>query len=548
MLVSYSCYKVYVSVDKGSRVVDKYLHCRKIYDMNLKRNRVFSTMFACVFTLAAIIIPTGFAQTPATTSTNESSSAKNTEIQQYMNLMDSVFGFVIQNYVDEVDPNILYEGALKGMLEAFGDPHTMYLDKSYMRDLNDTTQGEFGGVGLSIVKPTTSTAEKPAYVEVKSPIEDTPGWKAGIQPGDYITEIDGTPTPEITMEEVLDKLRGQPGTKVSIRIKRGKKMEFPVTLTRAMIENPTVKYGMIKESSRKTAYLRIIEFSTKTGERVQEALDYFATQNYDSLLIDLRNNPGGLITSVADVADKFIDSGVIVTTKSRLDFENSVFTAHKSKTTVPSNIPVIVLINGGSASASEILSGCLKDHKRAFLAGEISYGKGSVQQVIPLPNNDGIKLTMARYYTPSDANIDKTGIIPDFELKFPELNDAEENAYVSLAEADVISPYVESHQNMTESDIASYALELKKTYNLEPRLLRRLIRLEVMRTKGSLLYDYDFDVQIQKVLPFFDSPNYTEQLQNVKTVLTMQKEASEQNEMLSDSNEENLNTDSVLNK
>jgi carboxyl-terminal processing protease len=495
--------------------------------MNLKRNKVFSTVFACAFTLAAIIVPAGFAQTPASPNPNESDSAKKTEIQQYMNLMDSVFEFVIQNYVDEVDANVLYEGALKGMLDAFGDPHTMYLDKSYMRDLNDTTQGEFGGVGLSIVKPTVSTVENPAYVEVKSPIEDTPGWKAGIQPGDFITEIDGTSTPEITMEEVLDKLRGAPGTQVSIRIKRGKKMEFPVTLTRAMIENPTVKYGMLKESSRKTGYLRIIEFSTKTEDRVQEALDYFATQDYDSLLIDLRNNPGGLITSVSAVADKFIDSGIIVSTKSRLKFENSIFTAHKDKTTVPHDIPIIVLINGGSASASEILSGCLKDHKRAFLAGEVSYGKGSVQQVIPLPNDDGIKLTMARYYTPSDANIDKTGIIPDFELKFPELNEAEETAYVALAEANIIGPYVKDHQNMREKDIASYAIELQKTYNLEARLLRRLIRLEVMRTRGNMLYDYDFDVQIQKVLPFFDKTDYSEQLQSVKTVLTMQEEAVE---------------------
>ncbi|HZK19924.1 MAG TPA: S41 family peptidase [Treponemataceae bacterium] len=487
--------------------------------MKLKQNKIITTIFACVFAIVALFMPAGFAETPTV-----SDQINEADVRQYMELMNSIYGFVIQNYVDVVDPGVLYEGALKGMLEAFDDPHTAYLDKNYMRNLNDTTHGEFGGVGLSIVKPVESTVEKPAYVEVKSPIEDTPGWKAGIQAGDFITEIDGTATPEITMEKVLDLLRGRPGTKVTIRIKRGKNMDFPVTLTRAMIETPTVKYAMLQESKHKTAYLRIIEFSTKTDERVEEAFDYFATQGYDSLLIDLRNNPGGLITSVATVADKFIDSGIIVSTKSRLAFENMVFEAEKKKTIVPADIPIVVLINGGSASAAEIFSGCLKDNKRAFLAGEKSFGKGSVQQVVDLPNKDGLKLTIARYYTPSDAFIDKRGIIPDFEIKFPELDEDEEKAYVKLIEDDIIEQYVQDHANMTEDDIEDYASKLKRTYNLEARLLRRIIRLEVGRTRGSMIYDYDFDIQIQKALEIFEKPDFATQLKDVKTVYVMQKE------------------------
>ncbi|OJF76400.1 MAG: peptidase S41 [Treponema sp. CETP13] len=493
--------------------------------MNLKCNKLFSTIFACVFACIIIFIPSGFAQTP-----ESSDSEKDDEIIHYMELMNSVYDFVLKNYVDEVPPEILYEGALKGMMEAFDDPYSLYLNKSYLRDLTDTTEGEFGGVGLSIVKPTVSTPEKPSFVEVKAPIEDSPGWKAGIQPGDFITEIDGTATPELSMEEVLDMLRGTPGTDVVVQIKRGKNMVFTVTLTREMIENPTVKYAMLKESPRKTGYLNIIEFSTKTATRVQEALDYFKTQDYDSLIIDLRNNPGGLISSVTAIADKFIDSGTIVSTKSRLKFENSVYSAKPSNTTMPADIPIVVLINSGSASASEILSGCLKDHRRAFLAGETSYGKGSVQQVFPLLNEDGIKVTMARYYTPSDANIDKTGIIPDYKISFPTLTEDEEEAYVALINDDVIEQYVEDHPDMNEEDISEYAATLKSTYNLDARLLRRIIRLEVMRTRGSMTYDFDFDVQLQGVLPIFDNPNYATELENVKTVLTMQNEAALQEE------------------
>ena len=192
---------------------------------------------------------------------------------QYVKKLNSVFDFVQQNYVDEIDPKILYEGALKGMLDAIGDPYTLYLDSDYMRDLNDTTSGSFGGVGLSISKAAESTAAKPAYVEVASPIEDTPGAKAGIQAGDLITAIDGLPTPSMTMNEVLAKLRGEIGTPVTVTILRGTSMKFDVTLIRALIEVPTVKYGMI--DGTKVGYARLIQFTPDTAQRLQDALDSF---------------------------------------------------------------------------------------------------------------------------------------------------------------------------------------------------------------------------------------------------------------------------------
>lgn len=251
-------------------------------------------------------------------------------------MMNGVFDFVQRNYVDEVDPETLYTGALKGMLSALNDPYTIYLDNSTFRSLNDTTKGKFGGVGLSISKAFISTPEKPAYVEVASPVEDTPGFKAGIQAGDLIISANGTDTSKITMDEVLDILRGPVGEKVDLVIRRGQNIEFPVTLKREMIEVPTVKFGTIKEVEKAgtVGYVRIIEFTPQTAERVQQALDSFKKEKISALIIDLRNNPGGLITSVVDVADKFIDKGPIVSTKSRLAFENSVFTARDRKSVV----------------------------------------------------------------------------------------------------------------------------------------------------------------------------------------------------------------------
>jgi carboxyl-terminal processing protease len=483
--------------------------------MNKTNNRVLHTVISAVFFLVVSIVSSQcFAQ-----SSVDNKSASNF---QYMKKISAVFDYVQQNYVDEVDPKVLYEGALKGMLEALKDPYTLYLDPNTMRDLSDTTAGTFGGVGLSISKPFESTPDKPAYVEVASPIEDTPGAKAGILSGDYITAIDGESTSEMSMEQVLDHLRGQVNTPVSVSILRGKDITFDVKLVRAVIEVPTVKYGMIDN----TGYLRIIEFTPETPHRVQEALNSFAKKGYKNLIIDLRDNPGGLITSVVDVADKFIDSGTIVSTKSRLTFENNVYTASKDKTTVPAELPVVVLINHGSASASEILSGALKDDHLAYLVGQRSYGKGSVQQVIPLSDTDGFKMTMARYYTPSDTNIDKIGIPPDREVLYPELTPEQEKAYTELIKSDDVGKYVNAHPSMSEKDIAAYAVELQKKYALDAGLLRRLIRIQAARMTGTPLYDLDYDIQLKAALEVLKTTDFQKLVKSTKTLKELQDEAA----------------------
>ena len=441
----------------------------------------------------------------------------------YLKKLNSVFDLVQQYYVDEVDPKVLYEGAMKGLMNAFNDPYTSYLDADTIRDLSDTTKGKFGGVGLSISKAVESTPEKPAYVEVVSPIEDSPGERAGILAGDYLTEIAGKPTPEMTMQDVLNELRGEEGTPVTVTVLRGKNISFSVELVREMIEVPTVKYGMIQN----TGYLRIIQFTPETPARVQEAIDFFKKSSYANMIIDLRDNPGGLITSVVEIADKFIDEGPIVSTKSRIAFENSVFNAKKENTVVR-DIPIVVLINRGSASASEILSGALKDNHLAYLVGKRTYGKGSVQQVIPLTESEEIKLTMARYYTPSDTNIDKIGIPPDLEAGYPDFTEDDEKAYLELIKSNAVDEYVEAHPGMGEAEIAACAAELKKTYNLDERLLRRLIRIKAVRTQSNRLYDLDYDIQLNKALEVLNTTaDFNKLVASTKTLHELQDEAEQ---------------------
>ena len=456
--------------------------------------------------------------------------------EQYLKNFMTVYKFLQQYYVEEVDSRTLYEGALKGMMESLGDPYTVYLDIQDMRGLNDTTSGNFYGVGLSITKSNKSTPDKPAYVEVVSPIENTPGFKAGIQAGDKIIEINGEPTPDMSMEEVLSKLRGPRGEAVEITILRGKTVTFKRSLLRDLIQVPTVESAMIG----KIGYVRLIQFTPDTAENLEQALKSFeAAGGYKGLIIDLRNNPGGLLDSAVKVADKFIDSGVIVSTKSRIASENKSFSAKSNTTVIKKNIPIVVLINKGSASASEILAGALKDYHIAYLVGERTYGKGSVQQVVPFfepdGTNDGIKLTVARYYSPTDCNIDKIGIPPDREIKFTEYTDEQTKAFIKMTEDQVIEKYVESHPNMTDEDIAKYAVVLQKEYNLDLRLLRRLIRLETRKTKKSLVYDLDYDVQLNEAIKIINTENFDSLVRSTKTLKQLQEEAVKEQDIKEDS-------------
>ena len=441
--------------------------------------------------------------------------------RQYPSLIQNVFDFIQRNYVDEVDTQKLFEGAMKGMLESLDDPHSAFLPAREYEDLNDTTSGRFGGVGLYISKPLEPKPDgTPPYVEVSAPIEDTPGWRAGINPGDLIIEIDGEPTDVLSMDTVLSRLRGVPGTSVNLLIHRGSNLEFPITLTRAVIEVPVIKHEMIGD----IGYIRIISFTPMTERRTREALEEFSKKNYKALVVDLRNNPGGLLDSAVGICELFLDGGTIVSTKSRIVTETKTFTAG-FKSIVPQDMPVILLINRGSASASEIVAGALKDRGRAYLVGEKTFGKGSVQRVYPVGSNAGFRITTARYYTPSDVNIDKIGIPPDREVLFPEFSAEEGEMLKVLIAANAIPAFVEQYPRATDAQIDNFAKELNQKFNLDITLLRRLIRNELHRTEIAPVYDLEYDVQLNEAVRILKAGEFIQLMKTSKTLKTLQEEA-----------------------
>ena len=331
---------------------------------------------------------------------------KDTETETYLSMFGFLFKYLQENYVDEVSAETLYEGAVTGLFESLGDPYSVYLTASDMEDFSDTTVGNFGGVGLFISKQTEIDKEKndngtfrqqhAQFVEVISPIEGTPAYRAGIHAGDFIIAIEDESTAELSMDEVIDRLRGEPGTTVVITIRRKPSITFKVTITRAIIEVPTIRDAVIDDH---IGYVRIIRWTPYTMESVRDSIQALDKKGADSYILDVRGNPGGLLSSVVDTADLFLSEGTIVSTRSRIASENEEFTADR-QTVIPDDTPVIVLIDRGSASASEILAGALKDTDRAYLIGETTFGKGSVQQIRSF-GKGGFKLTTSRYYTPA---------------------------------------------------------------------------------------------------------------------------------------------------
>jgi len=435
--------------------------------------------------------------------------------RRYAAILQQVFDFIQRNYVDEVDPRVIFEGAMTGIFEALGDPYSAFLPESEMRGLNDTTQGTFGGVGLFISQPARSG---PPYVEVSSPIEGTPGWRAGINPGDLIISIDGEPTDRLTMDEVLSRLRGHPGTDVNLIIRRGERLEFPVTLTRAIIEVPTVRHAMIGD----IGYLNLTTFTPMTANRAAEAIAYFRANNYQGLILDLRNNFGGLLNAAIDVASLFLDGGVVVRTRSRIQSENQVFMTRRPAV-VAQDIPVIVLINRGSASASEIVAGALKDRGRALLVGETTFGKGSVQQVYPL-GNAGFRLTTARYVTPNNAVIDGIGIPPDRMVRLPDFTEAEAGELNRLINDNRIPVFVRNNPNATTAQRDAFARTLVAEYALDITLIRRLVRNEQNRATGNVIPDPEYDIQLQEAVNILRSGDFQYLLQSAKTLQALQEE------------------------
>ncbi|HUK60705.1 MAG TPA: S41 family peptidase [Stellaceae bacterium] len=333
------------------------------------------------------------------------SLAADSQDQVSRGLFDEVYDQVRKNYVEPVTEKHLVEGAIKGMLASL-DPHSSYLDAKEYSEMMVVTRGEFGGLGMQV------TMENGA-VKVISPIDDTPAAEAGIKPGDLILAIDSAPVADMTLEEAVDKLRGSVGTSVKLTIRREGRDPFEQTLTRADIKVAPVKSHL---EDNDIAYIRITSFSERTASSLEQAMKTLKQQANGKLagvVLDLRNNPGGLLDQAVAVSNDFLDSGGIVSMKGRQPQDNRNFTAQPDHD-LARGLPIVVLINGGSASASEIVAGALHDDHRAILLGTRSFGKGSVQTVLPVKQSGGaIRLTTSLYYTPSGGSIQGEGIMPD---------------------------------------------------------------------------------------------------------------------------------------
>ena len=308
------------------------------------------------------------------------------------------------SYVEEVDDATLLENAIRGMLEGL-DPHSAYLEPEAFQGLQDTTSGQFGGLGLEV-------GQEDGFIKVISPIDDTPASRAGIEPGDLIVKIDDHPVKGMSLMDAVDQMRGPAGSTITLTLVRGTGRPFDVELERAVIKVRSVRTETLEPGY---AYLRITQFQNNTGDEVRRSL---ATLNgkgeLKGLVLDLRNNPGGVLQSAVEVADAFLSDGLIVYTKGRLPNTEMRFNATASNP--GGNISLVVLINGGSASASEIVAGALQDRGRAVIMGTDSFGKGSVQTVLPLNNDRALKLTTALYYTPDGRSIQAQGIAPDIRV------------------------------------------------------------------------------------------------------------------------------------
>ncbi len=332
--------------------------------------------------------------------------APETDTYELLNLFGEVMERAKNSYVEEVDDKKLIESAINGMLVSL-DPHSSYLDAQSFKYMNEQTKGKFGGLGIEV------TMEN-GVVKVVSPIDDTPAAKAGLKAGDYITNIDGEQVVGMTLNDAVDKMRGKIGTKVKLTIRRINEKPFDVTLKRQEIKIQSVKNDIKTDD---VAYVRITSFSEDTDKNVEKVVKKAQKEQKDNLkglIIDVRNNPGGLLDQAVNVSDLFLNQGEIVSTRSRNEDDTIRYTAKEGD--ILNGLPIVVLINEGSASASEIVAGALQDHKRAVILGEKSFGKGSVQTVIPLDKYGAMRLTTARYYTPSGRSIQAMGIVPDVEV------------------------------------------------------------------------------------------------------------------------------------
>ena len=367
-------------------------------------------------------------------------SAVDTETIPFEDLrtFTEIFGRIKRDYVEPVSDKKLLEDAVRGMLSGL-DPHSAYLVAEEFQELKEGTTGQFGGLGIEV------TMEN-GFIKVVSPIDDTPAQRAGIKTGDLVIKLDDKPVKGMSLADAVKLMRGEPGSKIMLTIVReGEEAPLKLTIARDIIKVKSVKSRMLEKDY---GYLRISSFQSGTGEGLKDAIAALKkenTRNLKGLVIDLRNNPGGVLNAAVEVSDAFLKSGLIVYTEGRI--ENSEMRFNASPDDLIDGAPIVVLINAGSASASEIVAGALQDQKRAIIMGEKSFGKGSVQTILPTSNGAAVKLTTARYYTPSGRSIQAEGIEPDIALAHVKLESLEKQDFTPVKEADLSHHLQKSKEN-----------------------------------------------------------------------------------------------------
>lgn len=358
-----------------------------------------------------------------------------------------VFSKIKNDYVEEVDDRKLLEDAIRGMLAGL-DPHSSYLDKKSYEELQEGTTGEFGGLGIEV------GMEEDGFIKVISPIDDTPAQKAGIKAGDLIIRLDDTPVKGLSLNEAVSRMRGKPGSEITLTVVRnGEEKPLKITIVRDIIKVNSVRASTLEPGY---GYLRISSFQANTGPDLRKELEILKEENSNKLkgiVLDLRNNPGGVLNAAVDVVDVFLEKGLVVYTEGR--GEDSQLRFNAKPVDDLKDTPIVVLVNEGSASASEIVAGALQDHKRAVIVGQKTFGKGSVQTILPLSDEAAVKLTTARYYTPSGRSIQASGIEPDIIIDKVAVRQIEE-AETGIVKEENLSRHLENihveDPSITEQD------------------------------------------------------------------------------------------------
>ncbi len=369
------------------------------------------------------------------------------------------FTVIKKSYVEPVEDKALLESAIRGMLSGL-DPHSSYLDGDDFKQLKEGTSGEFGGLGIEV-------SMEDGFVKVVSPIDDTPAARAGIQAGDLIVRLDDTPVKGMSLGDAVKVMRGEVGTEILLTvIREGEQKPLKIEITRAVIQVTAVRGRALDPGY---GYVRVAQFQVNTGRKLRSEVDKLKAENdgqLKGLVLDLRNNPGGVLTAAVAVSDAFITKGLIVYTEGRTDDSEQKFNA--SPDDILGGAPIVALVNGGSASASEIVAGALQDHHRAIIMGSKTFGKGSVQTVLPMKNNNALKLTTARYYTPDGHSIQARGIIPDIELQNIKVTTVDPE-FKGITESD-LSGHLENDQNDADNeateDLAARDFALYEALNL----------------------------------------------------------------------------------